>query len=1209
MTQLPSKVNPPVELENDGIVLNSGLDLTTSSLQVDKGALRDCLNIEVVDRLGYQVIGGFDRYDGSLSPDQVEFWVIELDLDESPFPPDAGDKFRSVATPTRLYGTIVERIVGDTQQWLVFGRNQSDVMPEPAEPLETYDTLGSTLAFESLNAPVRYRDFAPTTETAADIYAKYATWNAVLRTKIDSLPSQPIGTHWYRDRLYVVADELRLGFQNAGGLISGPPSVTVRIIPNMILRSQDGSFCCRVLKVEASTPDSAWATSSANGIFLVEPLEFFNGVGLVFNGVPPTSGLFDALYEIPDSLNWNVGSNEFFTGLFTARAVTASDPVPAYAGLWRSNKEPTPGWEYVETGWKLSYENGFSFSNALREVERSVDNNFQFDTDDQEGLSALWFNGTDLAPENTEITPNDPGWSTSAAIAVDDETLQSEDDDYLIGDIDFGVRAVDGLTTRIANALVNNQPASVSQRLAGVPTIPLPDTGNALAGFSSARTPMMFLGLGPILDLIPQDAQISGLEVRGRIKKGFGCRGLMPSATYTTVADAEQALLDQVSTLFQCSAQFGEYDPATGKFNTRGQKRGMALSLPAARASYTSTSSASTNHDIRLTYSDASKSDLLIGSSTDLFGLVNFDREDFDKNEFGMVLYGESLSNPVPGVEVVANSADPFGLVGVCRLSFDSLVIRVYYDQPSARYFVKEGTKVLSFDLVSNTVTSGQLRDGTAKGDLQVVNVQSVTTGADFKSTILGGDEIYLNDPLGPDPRKVGDVAGTSGQVAMELNGLPALKDIIAAGSRYQFITANFFAREDWDGFYGVSGAGKAFSFAAFDADDDGDEEQYLQFIYTNTIVPDEDKPRHVAFHQYHLALGYRDGTVRFSVPGEPENYDGLLGAAEVGVGDRVTGLLGMRGKALGVFCDGSIYTILGDNADTFNVETLAPKTGAIEYTVVDMGIPLYCDNRGISTLEQSQKYGNFVGVRISQRVSPWILPRMTRSDDLFSLNQGAGVVCAVPVRAKNQYRLFFRDGRVLILTMNGDGSLAFTYAFYYLNEAESQFLVPIAHSSQVDNDGRERIHMAHYSPRSTISTADSRYVYEFENGLGFDGDWFDWSYTTAFAYKDPFKDNTIRKVNVDGLTKGASWATITVAKDYDEDSYSTTLVPLNLPRNPSAVPSVNFKPSSVMANVAKEGRSLSFRVQRSSAIKTLTPPIVHQALLVQYQSGGKRDS
>jgi hypothetical protein len=1208
MTQLNSKVNPPVELENDGIVLNQGLDLTTSNLQVDKGALRDCLNFEVVDRLGYQTLSGFDRYDGSLSPDQVEFYVFELDLDNSPIPPGAGDKFRSQATPANRYGVIVERLVQGPRQYIVYARFSADLTPSGGETLEVYNAGGLTAPFEPLSAPVPYTQFTDD-ENAADIYARFEGWNDVLRAQIDALPNQPIGVHWYRDRLYAVVDELRMGFTSGGGiLVAGPPTEVALIEPNMILRDQANTFCCRVLDVVLQS--GAWLLGNAVGMVLIEPVPFFDGVDTAFNQVPPTSGNFDALIEVPNSSNWNDPANDYFINLFTARALTASDPQPTFAGLWRTKDEPSPGWEYIESGWVVPYNNGFSFADTLRAVERATDNNFQFGSDDKQGLSALWFNGTDVSPENTEITPNEPGWRDVSGFAVDDTALETDDGVYLHGDIDFGVRVSDGLTTRIANAIVNNQPASVQQRLASVDPIALPASGTQAAGVSSARSPMMFLGLGPIFDQIPRDAQVSGIEISGQIKVAFGVNGLMPIATYATAADAETALISQVNNLFLCSAQFGSYNTDAGKFETKGQKRSATLPLPATRASYTwSTTTGVLDHTVEGLYALGSDTTLTIGGTADLFGLVDFDREDFDDQGFGLILYGENAANPTPGIKVTAVSADPFGLVGATRLSFDSLFIKIYYDEPSARYYVREAgstSRVLTFDLVKNTVTSGQLRNSDAVGELQVVNVTNQKGNdpawTEDKFTIKSGDEIFLDEALS---RKVADVTG-----AMTLNGFAPLKDILSEGSRYQFITANFFAREDWDGFYGVSGAGKAFSFAAFDADNDGDEEQYVQFITTNTIVPDEDKPRHVAFHQYHLALGYRDGTVRFSVPGEPENFDGLAGAAEVGVGDRVTGLLGMRGKALGVFCDGSIYTILGDSAETFNVEVLSPYSGAIEYTVVDNGgQPLYCDYRGISTLEQSQRYGNFVGYRISQKVTPWLLPRMTRADNLFEVNNAAGVVCAVPVRSKNQYRIFFRDGFFLIYTAMPDGSGAFTYGQYYLNEDRDDYFVPICHSSQVDNDGKERIHMAHYSPKSGISASASKYVYEFENGLGFDGSWYEAFFDTAFSYKDPFKDNTIRKIRADGLTRGYGPYTITVAKDYDEDSYSSTLIPLSLPRNPGATPTTDYKPATTMANVAKEGRCLSFRVSRDEDQKTLVPPTVFQVLLVQYQSGGKRDA
>jgi hypothetical protein len=1222
MTQLLSKVNPPVELENDGIVLNSGLDLTSSSLQVEKGALRDCLNIEVVDRLGYQVIGGFDRYDGSLGPDQVEFWAFPISGLGSPSP---GEVIADTGvSPQTKFGVCVEvRDVAGTD-WVIYARFDADAVVQSGTSLVPV-VDGLTLPFSSTATAVRYTESAalPSGDDAQDIFEDYQTWNAVLRSRVSTLPSQPIGLHWYRDRLYAVVDELQLGF-NSGG--------TTEITPNSIIANQAGTFYAKVLKVNLVS--GTWAGGDAAGTMLVEPVEFFNGIQNIFTITPPTSGDFDLVDAVRTI---SVTPNVLQSNAFTARALTATDPAPEYAGLWRTSPEPDPGWEYIESGWKVNYEDGIDQFGELTRITRSVDNNFQYQSDDSDttglnGQAVSFFNGFSFPGEISSVRPTEirarPGWRDTndlTTFATTDEALETVDSRFLQADLSWGIfgrqptnTANPGsVPTFVLGSLVAGYEDPAFDGASGIswgantgPEV-FPNAGN-----SDAMSFLTFVNLGEILGNLPNKINVTGIEIE------INCDILHQYQQQRPNAEDVDFVANAVADKFSFQAALGKINTETGNFERIGSKEITTVSLPTTQAGYTEvdTYSPGTNLTQGQAYYEDTNVDISVGGPSATYGNNTIKLEDLSSGLFGIAVW----AGAVDAVALAGNAAswaevsgDVPNAGGWIRFKINRLRIKLHYTQPAARYYITDdftaGTpSVCSADLVAYSVLTGQLENENATGVMQFVNIQPVS-GA-FKSCILQGDTIHQLDISTGTLSAANQVAvvsgSTAGAVGMELNGFPSLEQIVEEGSRYQFITANFFAREDWDGFYGVSGAGKAFSFAAFDADDDGDEEQYIQFITTNTVVPDEDEPRHVAFHQYHLALGYRDGTVRFSVPGEPENFDGLLGAAEVGVGDRVTGLLGMRGKALGVFCDGSIYTILGDNADTFNVEVLSPYSGAIEYTVVDNGgQPLYCDNRGISTLEQSQRYGNFVGFRISQKVTPWLLPRMTRNDDLFALDSGAGVVCAVPVRSKNQYRIFFRDGFFLTYTAMPDGSGAFTYGLYYLDETKAKYFVPFAHSSQVDTDGRERIHMAHYSPRSTISTADSRYVYEFENGLGFDGDWFDWSYTTAFAYKDPFRDNTIRKVNVDGLTKGASWATITVAKDYDEDSYSTTLVPLNLPRNPSAVPSVNFKPSSVMANVAKEGRSLSFRVQRSSAIKTLTPPIVHQALLVQYQSGGKRDS
>ena len=1209
MKTLNSKVNPPVEYETDGIILSEGLDLTTSNLQIDKGALRDCLNFEVIDRLGYQTVAGFDRYDGSISPDQPEFWV---------FPttgglPDPGEVLISTSAPFIRYGVVVGSLaVGSVEPgftfYTVYARfNASDSIVSGQDV--SVVGVGVTPTYTATGDAVRYTGSAGQDggDTAVEIYDQFQDWNDVLRARVGALPGQPIGLHWFRDKAYAVADHIVAGF-NSGG--------TVEIKPNDILRRS--TFACRVLEVTLAS--GTWAGGDAAGTFLVQPILFFNGVSNAINRTVPTSGDYELLNTVPVSGNWSSGSIVISSNIATARALTASDPSPSFAGLWRADREQPSvgverGWTQLEPGWQLQYENGFSSSGDLREIERSITNNFTFGTGDESGLSQDWFNGTTTNPVLEGTTQNSPGWKDSNNpddFAQDSVNVETEDNTtYLIGDIDFGFE-------------VAGQPIRTGDwksRLADstVPLIDLPTTGTRQAGYADARAPMLFLNIGALLDALPTDAEITGFEVATKVRLGFSAGGdaFFDTVLYPSVFDLEDAIVAQTSVMFKAAAHLGNYSAEDGAFKTLGQKRTATFPLPTTRGGYTWTTSTDVtpfNHfKVEAEWDSGTNETVVVGGSTDLFGNTRLTVEEARNSDFGIILYGTTeagLAPPVFGVPPDENLGDGrLSLVGALRTSFDEIVLKVYYTEPSARYYVREGAtnKVLTFDLINHSVLSGQLINSTAAGVLQVTNIQSVNSGSDFKTCILADDVIYRDPAFS---RKVADVVGTpTGAVAMSLNGLPALDAILEAGSRYQFISANFFARDEWDGFYGVSGAGKAFSFASFDADDDGDEEQYLQFITTNTIAPEEDKPRHVAAFQYHLALGYRDGTVRFSVPGEPENFDGILGASEIGVGDRVTGLLVNRGKALTVYCEKSIYTILGDSADTFSVENVSPYNGAIEYTAVDMGIPLHCDNRGISTLEQSQRYGNFVGIRLSQKVSPWLRPRMTRLDDLFSLTNAAGVVCAIPIRSKNQYRVFFRDGYVLTLTINGDQSQAFTFSRYYLDEDDSQYIVPIAHSSEVDTDGVDRVHIAHYSPRSAISDDESKFVYEFESGLGFDGSWFDAFFDTAFAYRTPFREQTVRAVRAEGLTKGYGPYTITVAKDYDTTSYSNTDVNISLPSKPALVPSGDYLPTTALANVAKEGRSLSFRIKRNENKKTLVPPTVYQALLVQYQPGGKRDA
>ena len=51
-----------------GVAYPGGLDLTTPSLALQPGALRDSLNFECSQAGGYARIAGYERYDGQTSP-------------------------------------------------------------------------------------------------------------------------------------------------------------------------------------------------------------------------------------------------------------------------------------------------------------------------------------------------------------------------------------------------------------------------------------------------------------------------------------------------------------------------------------------------------------------------------------------------------------------------------------------------------------------------------------------------------------------------------------------------------------------------------------------------------------------------------------------------------------------------------------------------------------------------------------------------------------------------------------------------------------------------------------------------------------------------------------------------------------------------------------------------------------------------------------
>lgn len=397
-----------------------------------------------------------------------------------------------------------------------------------------------------------------------------------------------------------------------------------------------------------------------------------------------------------------------------------------------------------------------------------------------------------------------------------------------------------------------------------------------------------------------------------------------------------------------------------------------------------------------------------IGDSSTVFGMEFLPAANIESKALGIRFYPNLAPKPD-----FADSGD-----ACFRVHIDKLRVQIYFDAGSVEYYFASPDResIIKGTLASYTVLEGNLSSADAEGVFQLLPELEVMDGS---QTWIGNDwTIHAAYPP-TDANQIGLVGNIEGEpeVGMKYNALPTQQQVKDNRSRYQFITENFYGDPELNSMYGVHGLERAFAYNG----------EYFYKIYTQSD-PEKDSPRSVANHHGHLALGFNGGRVDISVVGEPYNFDGAMGASSWAFGDKVVGLLPLSGTILGVFGAKSIWGISGTTVDNFATQVVSPNIGAIEYTICDMGFPVYANAYGIYTLSQTQQYGDYLGQPMSRDISPWLRPRLLRK-----ATSDKEVVCAFPVRSKNQYRLCFSDGYVSTMTLNGQALPTFSFQKYFL--------------------------------------------------------------------------------------------------------------------------------------------------------------------------------
>lgn len=370
------------------------------------------------------------------------------------------------------------------------------------------------------------------------------------------------------------------------------------------------------------------------------------------------------------------------------------------------------------------------------------------------------------------------------------------------------------------------------------------------------------------------------------------------------------------------------------------------------------------------------------------------------------------------------------------------------------------------------TITRVVLEDGEwADDDAQgrfIFASQTGTFQAEYL-TVSGGDQ------------QIATIAGDSSAITLP------------AGGRYSFANYNFTGASSTERMYGVNGVGRGFEW-------DG-----TVFVPINTGMA-SDIPIRIAAHRNHLFFAFSGGSLQHSSIGNPYQWSVITGAGEIGIGEEITGLLADVSGALSIFGQGKVAVLLGTDSANWELRTLASDAGAKSWTMQNIGQPIYVDNRGLRSLETTDRYGDFITGTMTQLIYP-----------LFKAKAAAGVtpVGSVRIRAKDQYRLFWSDGTGIIVYFGRQQPEVTLF--------DLGFAVTCVESC-LSSTGVETIHFG----------SSTGMVYELDAGTSFDG-----SVIEAFL-RMPFNNigshsykKRFHKVQIDVDCPGQS-AVIGVLADFD---------------------------------------------------------------------------
>jgi hypothetical protein len=417
--------------------------------------------------------------------------------------------------------------------------------------------------------------------------------------------------------------------------------------------------------------------------------------------------------------------------------------------------------------------------------------------------------------------------------------------------------------------------------------------------------------------------------------------------------------------------------------------------------------------------------------------------------------YRRALIQPVPGSGAVRGVVWYDGKLSAWRDNVGATAGILHHstaagwDAPDLgtllRYSGGGVSEIVDDETVVYEIEAGDTITGTSSGATATVRTIVTDAGTDWATSDAAGTMV-LDDVVGvfEDGERL-DTATT--ELIATVEGV-LIAPTFPAGGRYEFDIFNFYGTVGFERAYGANGVGQAFEY-------DGDS-----IIPISTGMPD-DRPFLVAAHKNHLFLGFPQGSLQHSDLGEPRSFTAVLGAAELGMGHELTGIIPNASATLLITTETSLAVLTGNDSSDWLLETLNEDAGAKRFSQQRIGQIVYLDERGVRSVSSTQTWGNF---RVGTYTS--LIQRELEA----KRKNGATVAGSCVVKGKDQYLLFFSDGTGISIYFGRKNPepMLFEYPF-----------VVSAGPWVAEVDGFERVFVG----------ATDGYVYELNMGTSFDGE------------------------------------------------------------------------------------------------------------------------